>query len=385
MKHVWKRLPGAKQLSDHGYDVTTGDNPRCSCLDFQRSSFPCKHIIKCWLSTDGKLEIPTTVYDPWWTTDDAVIPHSFHAATQETLEPSEPSVELSSSPPESSSLQGKLPISQSSERLEQQNDAISSIHREKVNREIRELLSQIHGFTYDNQDFDTAMNTLNGLKEIKHSYLSTAKTSSKIPLLSPPSTTAITKSRKRKLLSVRPQDSTLKPKRRKPNKYSSRTVGRRIDYVVNDLQSCEPIDHPQAKQTIKPDKSIPITIALLEPSYQLDSDIINIGLQLIHDQWSTVTTQDCLLIQRQRFFDQVVNNNLGDYCQVLHMREAHHWISITDVATKNNQVRCFDSLGLEPTFNIGQAVASKYTNDCRFAIKGNKFSGLLIKCSQLSR
>ena len=71
--HVWKRLAAAKQLDHHPYEITSGDNPTCSCEDFQRHSYPCKHILKQWITSEGELDIPNTLSDPWWSIDESVM------------------------------------------------------------------------------------------------------------------------------------------------------------------------------------------------------------------------------------------------------------------------------------------------------------------------
>lgn len=73
--HVMKRLLDARHLGDHPYTVTTGMRPSCTCTDFQRNSYPCKHLLKTWLTSDGEVRIPATTSDPWWNIDTHFVYH----------------------------------------------------------------------------------------------------------------------------------------------------------------------------------------------------------------------------------------------------------------------------------------------------------------------
>ena len=42
------------------------------------------------------------------------------------------------------------------------------------------------------------------------------------------------------------------------------------------------------------------------------------------------------------------------------MKEQLHWIAVTNVAAKPNEVRLFDSLDLTPTTTVQRAIASEY-------------------------
>jgi hypothetical protein len=69
-----KRLQSAKSIRSSGvpcsYEVIDSDNPSCTCEDFMRHSFPCKHILSRWIDEHGNLTIPSSNLDPWITRDD---------------------------------------------------------------------------------------------------------------------------------------------------------------------------------------------------------------------------------------------------------------------------------------------------------------------------
>ena len=135
------------------------------------------------------------------------------------------------------------------------------------------------------------------------------------------------------------------------------------------------LEQDQAKRKpSRSSKSKPVNMSfVLNPKEQLDSDIITEGLNLISKQYPDVITQDCLLIQRQKCFEPALQFNHGDFCQVLHMRGANHWVSVTNIAAKDSDVRYFDSLGLTPTLKICQAIASKKRFCSMFKIKKWEF------------
>ena len=397
IKHILRRLPAAKQLTAQEYMVTEGDNPRCKCPDFSRHSFPCKHIIKTWLTDDGELVIPDTLSNPWWTTDSSVIPtvHNAKYQCQTTAYSPEPSIDTDN-------VNDDVPSGEETVKHIQEGQVMKKKEEiDKIHSYIRESLKQMVGFTYENTSIETAKDLLSQITQVKKCYLTRAKTVSNIPVIPTPAR----KARKRKaVISISSKDSALRPKKRKPLKYSKQ--GELSVYIVQDLESCESSFHttsdvapldcetqlhdsppsdvsikvktepPSAmKETVmdssleqdqakrKPSrssKSKPVNMSfVLNPKEQLDSDIITEGLNLISKQYPDVITQDCLLIQRQKCFEPALQFNHGDFCQVLHMRGANHWISVTNIAAKDSDVRYFDSLGLTPTLKISQAIASK--------------------------
>ena len=382
-----RRLVGAKQLGEHNYVITAGDSPRCTCPDLSRRSYPCKHLIQTWLNPDGELSVPDTLSNPWWTADNLVLPEQFSQADDPPMCSESP---LCDSQPMSVSHNESDNGSVEDDEVKSQNDHERDLL--KVHSLIRESLKQVAGFTHENQSLESANAMLSQLNQIKHTYLSNAKTLSNIPVIKAP--TSISKAKKRK--AIRHQDSVLKPKRRKPMKYSKH--GMLSGYIVSDLHSCEApeqtvshMSEPLSSQTtasllvaegdIKVEKQIvkenPATKKIkkkvssnqkavdisfvLDPQQLLDSDVITEGLNLMTKQFPEVQTQDCLLIQRPRCFDPVLEYNHGDFCQVLHMSSAGHWVSVTNIAARDNDVRYFDSLGLTPTLKITQAVASEYS------------------------
>lgn len=382
IKHVKKRIPAAKQLANHTYEVAGNtDNPICTCIDFRRNSYPCKHIIKIWLTDEHDLIIPFTLSDPWWCIDTSVIRSM---PPSQSFPSSQPPGFVAPSIPSSLSICNEEP-----EPTQTSPPAITVDNRiedlDKMNQLIRERLRMISGFTYENTSYQTAVGVTKILDNVIETYLSSVRTNSNIPLLPP-----AVKSKKRKLMVIRPQDSALKPKRQRPLKY--RKINSK-NYVVHDLTSCEapmldefneslgispsiplgipPIAPPQPSQPPhndyaispvipdRPEKQLEINLNLMSPIYELESEDINMGLNLIQKQWPTVTVQDCLLIQRPQCFDQVVSCNFGDFCQVLHMSNAQHWVAVTNIESRNNEIRLFDSLALEPTLKIAQAVSSE--------------------------
>lgn len=81
---------------------------------------------------------------------------------------------------------------------------------------------------------------------------------------------------------------------------------------------------------------------ILDLHEQLDSDLITEGLKLITKQHKSVLSQDCLLIQGRRCFESVMLCNHGDFCQVLHMKGANHWVSVTNIAAEGSEVPDYD-------------------------------------------
>lgn len=69
--HVMSRLGPARELLQYPdcYEVQVGSGPTCECEDFHRHSYPCKHILKHWLDSQGCLNIPDTDLDRWVSVD----------------------------------------------------------------------------------------------------------------------------------------------------------------------------------------------------------------------------------------------------------------------------------------------------------------------------
>lgn len=108
---------------------------------------------------------------------------------------------------------------------------------------------------------------------------------------------------------------------------------------------CEktPAKTKRKKRTRQDKQAIDISF-IPNPQQRLDSDIITVGLNLISKQFPEVQTQDCLLLQRPKCLDPILECNHGDFCQILHMRSANHWVAMTNIAADGNDVRYFDSL-----------------------------------------
>lgn len=390
-RHVMSRLEAAKQLQEHQYTVTSGANPSCDCLDFQRHSYPCKHMLNSWLSGDD-LIIPSTTSNSWWSMDDEVVilSASIPSDHPDTLHPSSPihdSRPAATEPPLSSPSSQTLDDTHSNKRQK-----LSSVDR--LNQDVNELLKEITGLYHLTQlGEDDAKLVASKLSEVKTIYLSATKTCSNLPLQ--PHISSQPKKRKRTTLD--PNDTALKRRKYKPVKFRS-TVGSSSNYIVKDLDSCEnqstcssplgntafPLSQTQSIKIEKPPVTspvqsnsveIPVNIDIMTPTYQLGDDDINMALNLIKHQWSSahppVTTQDCLFIQRPKCFDPAIDCNFGEFCQVLHMSNPKHWVSVTNVGARANEIRYFDSLGLPPTTQIMKGIASK------FELKYDKLTELL--------
>lgn len=72
--------------------------------------------------------------------------------------------------------------------------------------------------------------------------------------------------------------------------------------------------------------------------------------------------QDCLLIQRKNAFEAALDCGFGTFAQIIHMKEQHHWIAVTNCAAKPNEVRLFDSLDMTLTTTVQNGIASEQTN-----------------------
>lgn len=99
----------------------------------------------------------------------------------------------------------------------------------------------------------------------------------------------------------------------------------------------------------------------MEMNQELTGDVMELCLQRIHQQWPDVTTQSPYLIQRPNKFDSVVKYGNGKYAQIMHMSKERHWVAVTNVGTDiYGRARLFDSLGLEVSYDIKCAIASKF-------------------------
>lgn len=58
-------------------------------------------------------------------------------------------------------------------------------------------------------------------------------------------------------------------------------------------------------------------------------------------------------------FYPAVHDGQGLYCQVIHMHEVEHWVSVTNM-DGNGCVRLFDSLGFPISHHLKRAIASMY-------------------------
>lgn len=74
IKHIMSRLQDARELDlkTIKYQISMEQNPTCSCIDFSRKSYPCKHIIAHWLDEDGVLTLPDDKSQIWWTVDEEI-------------------------------------------------------------------------------------------------------------------------------------------------------------------------------------------------------------------------------------------------------------------------------------------------------------------------
>lgn len=363
-----RRLPAAKKVNDaHRYVVKNCDT--CNCPDFQRNDYPCKHVIKTWLSADGELVVPL-VENQWWSVDNDV----FHISTR-TQHPT-----LSIAPPASqrtdiiNDLQADDALTRDLTILEKQ---LASLPKKKslasLNREIQETLLQLRDFKHLNKDMSTAEDILCKLQSMKALYHSTAKTMSNLPLL--PTLPKQMPSRKRRLITI-DKDTALKVKKQRPLRYMG-SANRRRNFVVPNLTSChskKPIPDKRVSNVDKVPKRPADVIVnnniskdILQPRFQLTSDEVLQGLKLIHVQWPNITTQDPVLIQTQNLFN--MSPVLESSCQVLHMRTPPHWVAVRNVGAPSNQVRYFDSLGLSVTLRVAKAVASKLSKQLRFSAR----------------
>lgn len=360
-----KRLPSAQKLGNHNYHVCAeAGAPTCSCPDFARHSYPCKHIIQTWLTdTEQVLHIPVTDYDPWWNID------SYVASVGNVSAGDQHHVPTPICPTQSGC------ISDSEEDVELKSAAAQTL---KKNNEIKELLKHVTGQSHQTElNLETAEQVLQKLKELSSLYHTAAPKLSCIPLL-PPKTPP---NRKRKIISIQPNNCALKRRKYRPLRYRTGRVSYAKDYHVSDLESC--LSTPVENHTEEPmavirneesevnrdeesrmqnaeDKEIPVDIDILLPTHHLDDNDINMALRLIHEQWPTVTTQDCLNIQRPKCFDKAIEYNFGEFGQIINMRAALHWIAVTNVSARTNEVRLFDSLDIALTTEVMKGIASKY-------------------------
>lgn len=70
-----KRLGAAKQLAQERcarepHEDLHLENSACNCEDYLRHTYPCKHILSCWIDHEGALNIPNdSVLAPWISID----------------------------------------------------------------------------------------------------------------------------------------------------------------------------------------------------------------------------------------------------------------------------------------------------------------------------
>ena len=358
-----KRLHDAKQLGDHPYTIQiVGDRPTCTCLDFQRHNFPCKHLLKSWLTDDGELIIPDTASDPWWNIDESVskdIKSKLATHSPQQMEEScanYDSDEVSQSNPIQTP---DIPEPQPWIPPPTQPDL-------KHNIRIKELLKVITGLAHQTELCQTeASSVINQLRDIQNVFKSKVQTINNIPLNIKPQN-----QRKRQHKNTLKEAScALKRRKYMPAKYRSSFKNL---YMVKDLESCtadKPAtgDKPIATEpkttpakTKLPKVEVPVSITKLD--HMLDDNDINMALNLMKTQWAEegLKTQDCLLIQRKKGFDAALECGFGDFAQIIHMKEQLHWIAVTNVAAKPNEVRLFDSLDMTPTTTVQRAIASEY-------------------------
>ena len=343
--HVWKRLAAAKQLDHHPYEITSGDNPTCSCEDFQRHSYPCKHILKQWITSEGELDIPNTLSDPWWSIDESVMTIQDKHANK----------------PRNTSAAISLQTQDSNKTANKDTGSIKM-----TGQKIRETLDYLRSESYECEELSVARDVLSKLEEIGRMMRDSKPKLSGLSLAAKPTCSTIkVNKKKRKRTTVTHHDSALKPKRQRPLKYLYKPGGqhRNKDYVVKDLKLCENASHmtaqqqvitPRTQTRISPGHHTPMisNTNLLNPENALQKDDINTALKILEQQWSSITTQDCTSSK----FNCVVSCGFGDYCQVLE-RANGEWVAATNHPAKRHVIRYLDSSGQKMPKKVQKAIA----------------------------
>ncbi|XP_067934867.1 uncharacterized protein [Watersipora subatra] len=324
IKHVMARLKDAKGLvgTEMAYTIELEKNPQCSCEDFYRHHYPCKHLLSKWINSHGELQLPEIYSNQWWTMDTNILDSVTH-------NPAEPEDML---PP--NHTDSDLPERQMEETT---SDAIPSMPLPKVLDTIRTCLDNLRSLTYNITDDNTADKLLLTLKQAQSEVYATLPKKNFLPVFP---------CRKRKILSSSYVMLSKKKSTWKSYKFAGR-VGRKADERVTTLDQCNPAETEADEQV-----SIPMNIDILDASYCLTSDEIDAGLQLITRQWPDVITQSTLLSQQKTMFPK--SDLDGKLCQVVHIKEAGHWIACTNIGG-DGTLRVFDSLGLKlklPTIKI---------------------------------
>ena len=371
-----------------------GDRPSCTCVDFLRNSYPCKHIIANWLMPDGGLCIPETDANPWWTLDPVVLPtDSASADIQHATEDPFPGSPISASLASDDDDVSHLPPAQPVVIQADDDDANT------VNEKIREILNILKSYTYLNTDASHANNILHQLQDVQRNFTAALPKQHNIPTLPK----SAMRKRKRKFRNLT-KKSALKPRDGRPAKYRKFSKFCRFsDFVVSDLKSChtsspveedsernhleqqlasiaavkpradlssktgeqsEPsktktdadVGNPECTNNTNNSKARAVNTKILDGEYWLSSDDMLTILNIMSNQFSTIQTQDPLLIQRQQCFQAV--DSCKEYCQILHIN-GNHWVAVTNIRCKPNHVQYYDSLGGEPTQKALQAIASK--------------------------
>lgn len=203
-----RRLDAARQLldtQDTGYDADTSS---CTCEDFYRNTYPCKHILRHWLDEDGNLSIPSSDLDPWISTQP-----------------------LPTSDQESSGLPDHEHEHDDCVESAAPREAAATLSSNAMNdqlKDIRSIIENLKSWTYLTNS-PTAVQQVHDTLTSMKGFTTSATTvdhSFNLPV-------APTCPRKRRQIS----GGVLKAKRRRPLKYRNR-VG--ADHIVKSLEECMP-------------------------------------------------------------------------------------------------------------------------------------------------
>lgn len=319
--------------------------PSCECHDWSASIYPCKHFFMVFIHTNQDFSVLPEHYrcNPWMTLDKEVM-------VKELLESGSSCADAECSNAISSS-------------------SVDSIHMEEVvedkdlNLKCREVLKELTNFTYINTSDEVAKDMLLSLNTIKSTVRS----------LLP----------KKSGLIISPQPARKKPIKRQPHsdvlprKYKRRRQNHNVEFshdktpvlIGIDEQACSILVTENAvEQDItsihaQPDlymetNSLPVPIAILEEGYLLTDIEINAVLKIFNKQWPDVKTHDCLMSQRRLGFDRARVDDFSRYCQIINDPVACHWIAVTNIPVPNQQVKVFDSLGMQLGTHMLKAIAS---------------------------
>ncbi|XP_067929247.1 uncharacterized protein [Watersipora subatra] len=333
VKHVIKRLESARELlcsnSPEQYIVDAKSSmPSCSCEDFSRHSFPCKHIIRHWFDEDGQLCIPSNLtVTPWICLDVCDGNREDNAYTPPTKLSTYTEAIPQCFPNKSTSDESTLA---------------------KLLGKIRAFADDIKSWTYNCVEKDVANTVLQRLEEMQPLCVGT---NIKANLIVRPSTSG-----KQRRLTLR--DGGLKRRRRMPLKYRRRLAGITSVPLAETLDDCFPtnqysgpglelVGRQKKRYPQDPNSSIQIS------SVWLADDDMELAVNLIRFQWPDIKTQAPCYIQRPGGFDTA---NHSKYVQILHTN-GNHWLACTNIGS-STFVRLFDSLAFDLDDQALKGIAS---------------------------